>query len=427
MSVAFLISLRPAKTTCSTDMASLRPRIVSGKWIICAGVRLSEVVGRDALEYDVLVRTVGINRIAADSCDRLSDQSTATLEAFSLGINAAIEASRDALPIEFALLNYEPELWTPLDSMAIWVEFRWYLTGRLPVIVLPELAKRHLATDDLYQAFLTPEADDESIVPHGAYPPARAGTYPVGGAVGGPDDATGSNNWVVSGARSSSGVPLVASDPHIAFGSTGCWYQVHLHGAGFDVAGGGYVGVPGIFFGRNMKVAWGLTNNICSQRDLYQEKTDSDHPGAFMFDGEWDPAMEIVEEIEVKDGDTVRLPVKFSRNRPIVDHLLPNQAQSTGPVSLRWMGAINSDEITSLLSANRAGSCDEFREALRDWVVPTFSFGFADVDGEYRISGRRTDSDSGELGPWLSAGLGSSPPVARADPIRSDAGVVEPL
>jgi hypothetical protein len=93
---------------------------------------------------------------------------------------------------------------------------------------------------------------------------------------------------------------MVASDPHIAFGAVSCWYEVHLSGGSFDVAGTGYAGLPAVFFGRTPRVAWGITNNICSQRDLYQERTDPAHPGCFLFDGRWEPTGEVVEEIRVR-------------------------------------------------------------------------------------------------------------------------------
>ena len=240
--------------------------------------RLSEVLGSDALEYDRLVRTVGINRIAARQAAELPEATRHLLEAFSSGINAAMEASSDRLPIEFDLLGYRPEPWSPVDTVAILAEFRWYLTGRMPVIFLPELAKRYLADPGLYRAFLTPEAGDESIVPPGSYPSAGSGSEPVGEVVGDPYDWQGSNNWVVSGILSKSGAPMVASDPHIAFGSVSCWYEARLSGGSFDAAGAGYCGVPGFWFGRNRRMAWGLTNNICSQRDLYEEMTSADHP-----------------------------------------------------------------------------------------------------------------------------------------------------
>jgi penicillin amidase len=352
--------------------------------------RLSEILGPDGLELDTVARTVGINRIAAEEVQRLPDETSRRLLAFSRGINAAMDEASENLPIEFDLLDYKPEPWAPVDSIAIWAEFRWYLTGRLPVIVLPELAMRSLGDGPLYGAFLTGEAEDESILPPGSYPPRRGGGDPVGVVVSDPDEGLGSNNWVIGGKLSASGKPIVASDPHIAFASVSCWYEAHLSGAGFNTVGSGYAGVPGLMFGRNERVAWGLTNNICAQRDLYREREDPAHPGSFQYDGGWEPWTEIEEPIVVRGADTVVKTIRLSRNGPIVDELLPGPAQDTGPVAFRWMGHEPCDEITGMLDMAIAGSADEFREAMRSWVVPTLSIGFADVDGHigYQSIGR---------------------------------------
>lgn len=342
---------------------------------------LSEVLGPDGLELDIIARTVGINRIAEAEIKLLSSQALGRLESFARGINLAMIEANGRLPIEFALLDYQPDPWSVLDTVAIWGEFRWYLTGRLPVIALPEIAKRKLGEGPLYQAFLTSEAGDESILNPGSYKPGRPTGGVVGEVVGDPHEGQGSNNWVVGPNKSTTGKPLVASDPHIAFGSVSCWYEVHLSGAGFNVAGGGYVGVPGIIFGRNERVGWGVTNNICSQRDLYQERTDAQHPGCFLYDVQWVPWKEITEEITIKGGDTFFKTVRLSHNGPIVDELLPQPSQDTGPVSLRWLGTEFSDEISCILAMNKAGSTKEFRDALSSWQVPTWSLVFADIDG----------------------------------------------
>ena len=367
--------------------------------------RLAEVLGPDGLERDIAARTVGLNRIAARQIGSMPVTTVRRLEAFSRGINAVMEQHRDRLPIEFDLLGYQPEPWEPLHSVAVWTEFSWYLTGRLPVIALPELAKRVLGDGPLYQVYLTGEADDESIVPKGSYPLLASGEERVGASVGDPDEGLGSNNWLVSGERSATGAPLLASDPHIAFGSVSCWYEVHLSGGQFNAVGAGYVGVPGVIFGRNERVAWGVTNNICSQRDLYYEKTDPRHPDSFLYDSQWEPARTLTEEIAVKGGETVGKEVRFSRNGPIVNELLPEVARDERPVSLRWLGSMESDEISYLLAANVAESCAEFREALREWRVPTWSFGFADVDGHtgYHCMGRipiRKQWDRGYRDGW---------------------------
>ena len=352
--------------------------------------RLAEILGAEAFDYDVLVRTVGLHRIAADETARLPAETAAHYEAFATGVNAFIEDCRDLPPIEFDLLDYRPEAWRPLDSIALLGEFRWYLTGRFPVIAVPELARRALGDGPLYRAFMTPEAIDETILHPGEYASAGSGTDPVEPPLGGIDDGTGSNNWVIGPSRSASGGALVVSDPHIAFGSPCCWYQAHLVGGRFNVAGAGYAGAPGIIFGRNRRVAWGITNNISSQRDLYQERTDPAHPGAFLYDGKWEPARERVEAISVRGEGVREEVVRSSRNGPIVDDILPGFAQGTGPVSLRWAGTLPCAWPTSLLAWNLADSCAELEDALRGWVSPTLSMVLGDVDGGfgYRATGQ---------------------------------------
>ncbi len=343
--------------------------------------RLSEVLGADGLELDTIARTVGLNRIARAEWESTPDETRALVQRFSDGVNALIAASHDNLPIEFALLDYEPEPWSPVDCLAIAAEFRYYLTVRFPVIVGPELARRALGNDALYSAFLTGEADDESIIPAGAYPRSAQGVVPVGESVGEPNEGEGSNNWVVSGSRTASGLPMVASDPHIAFAAVSCWYEVQLTGGSFEVAGMAYTGMPAVMFGRNRRVAWGITNNICSQRDLYQERTDPERPGGFLHDCQWERERTLVEQIEVKGGAAVNKTVRFSRNGPIVDEILPSEAEGTGPVSLRWLGHTYCGWLTSLLGIDRAGSVAEFRAATRTWRVPTWSLVIADEEG----------------------------------------------
>ena len=345
--------------------------------------RLSEILGEEGLDLDVIARTIGLNRIAEAEWKAAASETRSLLQRFSDGINAVIEASRSNLPVEFAMLDYEPEPWSPVDCLAIATEFRYYLTVRFPIITGPELARRALGDGELLDAFLLGEAEDESIIPPGEYAPSQDGVQPVGAVIGDPQEGLGSNNWVVSGARTESGKPMIASDPHIAFAAVSCWYEVQLTGGSFDVSGMAYAGMPAVMFGRNRRAAWGITNNICSQRDLYQERTDPGKPGHFLYDGEWEPERKLVETIKVRDRDAVIKTIRFSRNGPIVDEILPPEAQRTGPVSLKWLGATDCGWLASLLALDRAGSVEEQREAVRSWRVPTWSLVLADVDGHF--------------------------------------------
>ena len=352
--------------------------------------RLSEVIGPSGIEIDTVSHTIGLSRTAEANLSRFPEKTKQRLAAYTNGINTFMEETRSNLPIEFDLLGYEPHDWTSLDSVAIWQEFRWYLTGRLPIIAIPEQAKRVLGEGPLLDLFLTGEAEDESIVPKGSYPSARTGEVPVGEVVGDPDEGIGSNNWVVSGRKSTSGAPMVASDPHIAFGAVSCWYEVHLSGPEMNVAGAGYVGVPGIVFGRNETLAWGVTNNICSQRDIYQEQEHPDRPGHFRFGDEWRPSKQETVEIAVKGADARTITITRTHNGPIVDALLPEPLRTTDKVSARWLGTGFGDEITGMLDLAAARNCDAAREALREWIVPTWSYVFGDAEGHiaYQAVGR---------------------------------------
>jgi penicillin amidase len=352
--------------------------------------RLAEVLGPEGLEPDLVARTVGLHRVAEQEWKSLPDETRRLLAAFSSGINALIQESGLKLPVEFDLLGYHPAEWRPQDSLAIAAEFRWYLTGRFPVIVVPELAKRVLGTGPLYDAFLQAEADAEAILPTGSYPAARSGTQPVGVSINDSAEGQGSNNWVISGARALAGKPMVASDPHIAFGAVSCWHEVHLCGGSFNVAGMAYAGIPAVMFGKNENVAWGITNNICSQRDLYQERTNPDHPDCFLYDGKWERARQRVEVINVKGQPAVKKAIRLSRNGPIIDDILPPPAKSTGPVALRWLGASPCGWITALLGMDRAKTGQELRRATEPWLVPTFCVVYADTAGQigYQCTGR---------------------------------------
>ncbi len=348
--------------------------------------RLAEILGPSAVESDLCYRTLDLAGIADRLWAELPQETRELLIAYTAGVNAVIDQSRDNLPIEFSLLDYQPEPWQPTDCLVIEGEFRWYLTGRFPVIVIPELAKRVLGDGDLYRAFLRGEEDRESILPPGSYAGTSVtegvgATGGVGATISDREDGRGSNNWVLSGERTTSGKPQVASDPHVMLAAVSIWHEVILEGGSFHVGGVALAGMPAIMIGRSQQVAWGITNNICSLRDLYQEQTDPAHPGCYLYDGHWEPARERTEVVEVRGAEPVSKVIRSSRNGPIVDDLLPLPARHTGPVSLRWQGQSPCGWLTALLAMNRADSCATFREAMRPWCAPTFNVVYGDVHG----------------------------------------------
>ncbi len=204
-------------------------------------------------------------------------------------------------------------------------------------------------------------------------------------------DGTGSNNWAVAGSRTVSGQALLCSDPHQPFWVPSSWYEYAVHGPEDDAAGAGHPGVPGLWWGSNGAIAWGLTNNAASTRDLYREElhpTDSD---LYRDGGSWRRFE--VEEVEVRVRG--QAPVCHRQRRtvrgPVVNHVLPTVDEADArPLSLRWVGQEHLDDVRAAVAIGRAQSWDDFRAALRHWALPVFNFGFASADGRvgYQCAGR---------------------------------------
>ena len=232
--------------------------------------RQAEVLGAAYLASDIAHRTVGIPAIAAREAEAMDAASRGIVEAMVAGINRHIESARGALPIEFRLLAYEPEPFTVRDIVAIGRGIWWSLNGRIDRIAAAECA-RFLRRRRAAQAVSSRrKASEHLVLPSGDAAAARR-------TAAGTDDATGSNNWALRRAahrhrrsRSSAAIRTSRSGCLRAGTSTGCT------GPRTTCAGAGHPGFPGMWWGSNGTMAWTITNNAASTRDLYRE---DDRPG----------------------------------------------------------------------------------------------------------------------------------------------------
>jgi penicillin amidase len=346
--------------------------------------RLSELLGPSYHASDLRMRTVGIDLIAEREVGRLDATTRDLLEGFVAGVNLALERQRSAWPIEFALLEYEPEPWTVRDTVAVLRGLWWQLNGRLETIVAAEAVERYLDDPALREALMTPELPDERIVrPSDEYPRARAG-----GPDGVAGDVIGSNNWVVAAERSLTGRALLASDPHLPFVHPSDFYEAHLSWPGHDVVGAHWAGLPGTQFGFNGAIAWGLTNNAASARDLYVEQVEGDR---YRRGDEW-RAFETREvEIGVRGEAPRRHRIRSTDLGPIVNETVMSVAAGGDPpLSMRWVGAEHLDDLRALLAVGRAQSWSQLRDALADWALPIWNWTCADARGAiaYQCAGR---------------------------------------
>ncbi len=348
---------------------------------------LAEVLGPEYLSADITHRTLMLDRIAEREVPLLDEPAADILVAFVAGVNRGIETLMQHLPIEFAILEYEPEPWIVRDVIAAARGFWWSLNGRLQSIVAAEAAMRHLPVGPLRDAFLTPEFPGERIVLLGSPFPSMhpAPTQPLGSRhsfAGSDNSATGSNNWAVGGNRTPTGAGLLGSDPHQPFMLPANWYECRLRGPEDDLIGAGWAGMPGIWFGRNRRIAWGLTNNNASTRDLFTEDVHPSDPSRYRDGSVWRPLVEHPVTISVRGRAPHQLTIRETVRGPLVNHLIPHvDPGGDPPLSLRWVGQEHLTEVRSVVALGRARNWEEFRTALADWALPAFNWGFTDRDG----------------------------------------------
>ncbi len=346
--------------------------------------RQAEILGPSYLAADIAHRTVGIPEIC-DREDILIDPATrAICAAFVAGINACMTAMGADLPVEFLIIGYQPEPFTVRDVIATTRGFWWSLNGRIDRIIAAEAST--LLPADLQTLYLTPEASENLVLP-GAIPPHYAKPEnPMG-----TDDATGSNNWAISGTKSATGYPVIAGDPHQPFWVPSSWYEFALHGPEDNAAGCGHPGVPGFWYGCNGQSAWSLTNNMASTRDLYREEVDPADPSRYR-DGDTWRTFELRDvTIKVLGAADHTLTIRSTVRGPIINAIVPaiNPAGDP-PMALRWVGMEHLDDLRAIIGLGRVKSWANFRAVLKDWAVAVFNYIYADRDGHigYQMSGR---------------------------------------
>jgi penicillin G amidase len=392
---------------------------------------LSALFGDAALDLDRTMRVFEIRASSERDWQAASPAARAVLLAYAEGVNAFLAQHRGSLPVEFTLLGVDPKPWTPVDSLS-WAKLmalnlslnssfeilRTQLTERLgpaaaqrlllpyppaePVIVPPaagaDPALPKVATAAAGGAWpaAAPGSDHarESKgqggegTPRLAGGPHRPGTMLAGGGA-----TWGSNGWVVAGSRTASGRPLLANDTHLGLQMPSVWYQVGLHGGGWDVVGFSFPGMPLVVIGHNPRIAWGITNLCADVQDLYVEKLDAPlaaHPRRYQFQGAWRDLTVTHQLIQVKGKPAVDYEVRATGHGPIVNDAFP-ELKNAPPTAVRWTALDPGAPrlLDAIMALNRASDWTTFRQALSTWDTPSLNFVYADVAGNigYQATG----------------------------------------
>jgi penicillin amidase len=349
---------------------------------------VSEMAGEEGLPIDRLMRTLGIRRTAEREAATLEPELLALLERFCEGVNAAA-ADAKAMPFEMQLLRLEWKPWRPVDILSL---------GKLLAFGLSTNWERELLRADMARA-LGPELAarldpaypvDNPVVTQEAWSGDGLAIVEqldaVRRSMGLAAEASGSNNWAVSGALSATGSPLIAGDPHLPPSMPGIWYQVGLTLGDRFVRGASLPGMPGVYMGQNNDVCWTFTNVMADVQDLFVERIEADN---YLFEDEWRPLETVREEIPVKGRDAPEvLDVHITHHGPIVNEALG--ADDGEPLALRWQTLDQPTAFPGMFDLHGITSGPELIAKLEGHSSPASNLIWADRHGSigYKLIGR---------------------------------------
>lgn len=350
--------------------------------------RLSEIFGAIAFRTDHMLRAIGLLRSARNDLGQIDAETLRHLEAYAHGANVFIETHVKRLPLEFTLLGCKPEPWKPLDSLAWAKMMAWNLSSNWAEEILnaaligrvgPERAAKLRGDYPSGNPIILPDQTFTGIIEQtlAQFRDAKQWLPPGLGASGGM-----SNSWVVDGTKTVTGKPLLASDPHLGLQMPSIWYENHLVSPEVQVTGVSFPGEPGVIIGHNADIAWGFTNSFFDVQDLYIEKFSADEMELYEYQGEWEKATILHEEILVKGEKEPRIvEIIVTRHGPVINSLSSITEKQKTALALRWTAHDESHLQRAIMKINRARNWGEFCEAVRDWSVPSQNMVYADRAG----------------------------------------------
>ena len=330
-------------------------------------------LGTESLAWDRFARRSRLDDTARRCFTALEKDDPGTadwIRAYVDGVNEGLAAVDVSGAPEFAHVGLTPGRWEPWTPLGIWLSTHILFAG-FPAKLWRDQAVRHLG-------------------------PEAVGLF----AMDGPG-TSGSNGWLVSGERTSTGQALIAGDPHRYIEDPGVYQQIHLSCPEFDVVGLAVPGVPGIaHFGHTGTVAWAITNAMADYQDLYRERLRRTGAGveALGPDGTWQRAARHTETVEVAGEEPVEVEVIETERGPVIaggpeglDDGTPDDSGTPVALSLRYPPRVTADlGFSALLPLLRARRVADVDRAFDTWAEPVNVVQAADTEGGllHRVAGR---------------------------------------
>ncbi len=346
--------------------------------------KAAELIGPVMLNSDIKVRVLDIYGNAKRSYEYLNAETKEALTWYCEGFNEYLRVGKDEYPLEVGLLNITPKKLEPIDILSV-VHFVGLFQAQnmddeiishnlsslfenaselLPLSINLDRTKP-LKLDSIKR--VTPVAAEKNV----AYQklPLPMIPYPK----------LGSNNWIISSEKSTSGKPILANDPHVDSRILpGLFYPIGLICPEFKAVGIATPGIPGLLSGRNEFVSFGVTNAYGDSQDLFIEETNGD---SYIEEGKKIPFTIRKETINIKDTTAVELTIRSTSRGPIVSDFPIFNILTNDVISQRWSLAETKSSTIGQIGMLEAKNITDFRKALSGMDNMFYNYVFADVDG----------------------------------------------
>ena len=277
-----------------------------------ASGRLAEIIGPAALDIDRYHRRMGMVYGAENGLKGLmaDPDSKAMALAYTEGVNGYIhQLSPKDYPIEFKLLNYAPEDWKPINCIFLLKLMSETLASGSNQLAMTNNLKE-FGSKDVDELFPDYPFHESPIIPVGTkwdfkpLPIPKPSKEFVAQKMANATtrekfEGIGSNNWAISGAKSATGYPILANDPHLNLTFPSIWYQVQLCSPTVNVNGASLPGAPCIIIGYNQNISWGVTNVDADVLDWYQVKFKDESRNEYWYNNKWNRVNRRIEVIKV--------------------------------------------------------------------------------------------------------------------------------
>ncbi len=353
--------------------------------------RLSEIFGEEYVQTDLFLRSLDMTNKSKMVLDNEDPQVVECLQNYSDGVNAYIKNAGKKLPPEFRILGYKPDPWDLLDIANIIGYMGWDLaSGNLSTDIFNYRLVQKIGAEKAAglipdweavksSVFTDFKLDDDKLKEALTFISSMDNLKSLG-----INSFSGSNNWAVSGRKTETGMPVLSNDMHLGLSSPGIWFQMHQVIPGkLNVTGVAVPGEPFIVAGHNEKIAWGMTNLMVDDVDLFSEMINPDNDNQYLLNGEWKDMKVKKEIITIKGGKADTMFIKNTHRGPVISGF---REITDAVLSMRWSGYDMSDELKGVYLLNRASDWNEFRSAISFFNSISQNFAYADVDGNIGIN-----------------------------------------